>query len=133
MRLPTLGTGTVSFSPTRVCAGHLLQGGGVVLLMDVGSGICHRLVELGLPWAGITHVAFTHFHTDHIADFATLVQGWRYGQLPPRSAPLTVIGPAGVSALLGRMADLNGEWLRAPGFPVAVVELEPGASHDLGD
>jgi len=133
MRLTTLGTGTVSFSPTRVCAGHLLQAGAVTLLMDVGSGICHRLAGLGLPWPDITHVAFTHFHTDHIADFATLMQGWRYGQLPPRSAPLTVIGPAGVGALLGRMADLHGEWLRAPGFPVTVVELAPGASHDLGD
>jgi ribonuclease BN (tRNA processing enzyme) len=133
MRLTTLGTGTVSFSATRVCAGHLLQAGGVKLLMDVGSGICHRLAQLALPWADITHVAFTHFHTDHISDFATLVQGWRYGQLPPRSTPLTVIGPVGVGALLGRMADLHGNWLRDPGFPITVVELAPGASHDLGD
>jgi ribonuclease BN (tRNA processing enzyme) len=132
MRLTTLGTGTVSFSPTRVCAGHLLQGGDVILLMDVGSGVCHRLAALGLPWAEITHVAFTHFHTDHIADFATLLQGWRYGQLPPRSAPLTVIGPVGLDALLGRMADLNGSWMREPGFPFVVAELAPGASHDLG-
>jgi ribonuclease BN (tRNA processing enzyme) len=133
MRLTTLGTGTVSFSPTRVCAGHLLQAGAVTLLMDVGSGICHRLVQLGLPWADITHVAFTHFHTDHIADFATLMLGWRYGQLPPRSAPLTVIGPVGVTSLLDRIADLNGSWFRDPGFSVTVVELAPGASHDLGD
>jgi ribonuclease BN (tRNA processing enzyme) len=78
-------------------------------------------------------VAFTHFHTDHISDFATLVQAWRYGQLPPRGEPLTVIGPPGVGALLGRMAELHGNWLRDPGFPITVVELAPGSSHDLGD
>ena len=133
MRLTTLGTGTVSFSPHRVCAGHLLQAGAVRLLLDAGSGICHRLVQQSLPWADITHVAFTHFHTDHLSDFATLVQGWRYGQLPPRSAPLTVVGPVGTVSLLGRMADLHGNWLRDPGFPVGVVELASGESHDLGD
>ena len=132
MRLTTLGTGTVSLSPARVCAGHLIEGGEVRLLIDCGSGVVHRLVQQGLDWAGITHVAFTHFHTDHISDFATLVQAWRYGQLPPRSAELTVVGPAGTADLLGRMADLHGSWLRDPGFAVRVIELAPGATHALG-
>jgi ribonuclease BN (tRNA processing enzyme) len=132
MRLVTLGTGTVSLSPARVCAGYLVQAGDVSLLIDCGSGVAHRLVELGLDWAGITHVAFSHFHTDHISDFATLVQAWRYGQLPPRSAPLVIVGPRGTTDLLGRMADLHGNWLREPGFPVTVIELAPGAAQDLG-
>ena len=133
MRLTTLGTGTVSFSPARVCAGHLVQAGSVVLLMDAGSGVCHRLAEHGLPWAEITHVAFTHFHTDHISDYPTLVQGWKWGQLPPRGAPLTIIGPPGVGGMLDRMAELHGGWLREPGFAVETIELAPGASRDLGD
>jgi len=133
MRLTTLGTGTVSLSPSRVCAGHLVQRGAVHLLLDCGSGVAHRLVQQNLDWAGITHVAFSHFHTDHISDFATLVQAWRYGQLPPRSAELVVIGPVGTVDLLRRMADFHGDWLRQPGFPIAVIELAPGATHDLGD
>ncbi len=133
MRLTTLGTGTVSLSPARVCAGHLVQAGDVRLLVDCGSGVVHRLVALGLDWAGITHVAFSHFHTDHISDFATLVQAWRYGQLPPRSAPLTIVGPTGTGGLLDRMAVLHGDWLRHPGFPVTVIELAPGARQPLGD
>ena len=133
MRLTTLGTGTVSLSPSRVCAGYLLRAGEVSLLIDCGSGVAHRLVEQGLDWPGITHVAFSHFHTDHISDFATLMQAWRYGQLPPRSAGLTVIGPTGTTDLLGRMAELHGNWLREPGFPVTVIELAPGATHELGD
>lgn len=133
MRLTTLGTGTVALTPARVCAGHLVSAGELYILMDCGSGICHRLAALGLPWGDITHVAFTHFHTDHIADYATLVQAWRFGQLPPRTAPLTVVGPVGTNDLLRRIAVMHGEWVLAPGFPVTVVELAPGASHDLGD
>jgi ribonuclease BN (tRNA processing enzyme) len=133
MRLTTLGTGTVSLSPARVCSGALVEAGSVRLLMDCGSGVVHRLVQLGCDWAGITHLAFSHFHTDHISDLATLVQAWRYGQLPPRGAALTVVGPTGTTELLGRMADLHGAWLREPGFAVTVIELAPGATHDLGD
>jgi ribonuclease BN (tRNA processing enzyme) len=133
MRLTALGTGTVALSPTRVCAGYLLQAGDVSLLMDCGSGVTHRLASLALPWRQITHVAFTHFHTDHIGDFATLVFAWKYGDLPGRTAPLVVIGPEGTGALLGRLADAFGDWLREPGFPMSVLELEPGASLELGD
>jgi ribonuclease BN (tRNA processing enzyme) len=133
MRLTTLGTGTVALSPERVCAGYLVQAGAVTLLMDCGSGVTHRLAELALPWREITHVAFTHFHLDHVGDFATLVFAWKYGDLPGRSAPLVVIGPEGTTALLGRLADAFGDWLRDPGFPIEIVEIAPGATRDLGD
>jgi ribonuclease BN (tRNA processing enzyme) len=133
MRLTTLGTGTVAFTPARVCAGHLLHGGDVVLLMDCGSGITHRLAQHAPQWRGITHVAITHFHTDHVGDLATLMFGWKYSSIPGRSAPLMLIGPAGTSALFGRLADAFGPWMRDPGFPVTIVEIAPGASLGLGD
>jgi ribonuclease BN (tRNA processing enzyme) len=132
MRLVALGTGTVALTAARVCAGYYLDAGDVKLLMDCGSGVTHRLAELDVPWRQITHVALTHFHTDHVGDFPTLVFAWKYGDLPGRSAPLTVIGPAGTAALLSRMADAFGDWLRAPGFPLSVVELAPDATFDLG-
>ena len=132
MRLTAVGTGTAAPTAQAVNAGWLLEAGPVRLLLDCGSGVVHRLVAQGLDWAGITHVAFSHFHTDHISDFATLVQAWRYGQLPPRTAALTIVGPTGTTDLLGRMAELHGAWLRDPGFPVTVIELAPGAVHDLG-
>ena len=133
MRLTTLGTGTIALSPERVCAGHLVEAGPVRLLLDCGSGVAHRLAETGVAWRGITHVAFTHFHLDHIADFATLVFAWKYGDLPGRTAPVTVIGPEGTAALLGRLADAFGDWLRAPGFEVSLIEIASGTTLDLGD
>ena len=87
MRLTTIGTGTAAPSAARVNAGHLVEAGDVRLLLDCGSGVAHRMEGLGLDWRGITHVALTHFHADHTSDLATLFVAWRWGQLPPRSAP----------------------------------------------
>jgi ribonuclease BN (tRNA processing enzyme) len=133
MRLTTLGTGTVSLTPERVCAGYHVQAGTVSLLLDCGSGTTHRLAQHVPEWRGITHVAFTHFHQDHIGDFATLVFAWKYADRPGRSAPLIVIGPVGLDALLTRMADAAGDWLREPGFHIDIVEVAPGDTIDLGD
>ena len=133
MRLITLGTGTISLVPERVCAGHFVEAGSVRLLLDCGSGVAHRLSEKRIPWRDITHVALTHFHLDHISDFATLVFAWKYGELPGRIAPLVLIGPAGTAALLGKLADTFGDWMRDPGFAITVHEIAPGDVIDLGD
>jgi ribonuclease BN (tRNA processing enzyme) len=123
LRLTTVGTGTVAPHPHRVGSGHLIQSGDVTLLVDCGSGVVHRLAQLGLPWTAITHIALTHFHADHIADLAPLCYAFRHGQLPARRAPLTVIGPRGTRELLDRLALVYGTWLHAPGYPLQVVEL----------
>jgi ribonuclease BN (tRNA processing enzyme) len=133
VRLTTLGTGTVSLTPGRACAGHLVEAGAVRLLLDCGSGVTHRMAEHGADWLGITHVALTHFHTDHHGDWPTLVMAWKYGRLPGRAAPLDVVGPAGTAALLERLAAAHGDWLRDPGFAVTVREVAPGERLDLGD
>jgi ribonuclease BN (tRNA processing enzyme) len=133
VRLVTLGTGTVALTAARVCSGHYVEAGPARVLLDCGSGVAHRLAELGIPWRELTHVALTHFHLDHIGDFATLVFAWKYGDLPGRSAPLTLVGPAGTSALLERLVAAFGDWLREPGFPLIVHEIAPGEALDLGD
>lgn len=130
--ITTLGTGTVSLSPHRACAGHLVETDDVRLLLDCGSGVTRRLAELGVDWLGVTHVALTHFHIDHHGDLPTLIFAWKYGVLPARSAPVEILGPPGTDALLTRLAAAYGEWVRAPGFPLTVRELAPGESVTLG-
>ena len=123
MRFTTLGTGTISLSPERSCAGYLLESTDLRLLLDCGSGITRRLAELRMEWQTITHVALTHFHIDHHADLPTLVFAWRHGVLPSRTAPVEIIGPVGTAGLLGRLADAYGPWVTAPGFPLAIREI----------
>jgi ribonuclease BN (tRNA processing enzyme) len=131
MRLTTVGTGAAAPTPHRVCAGHLVEAGDARLLLDCGSGVVHRMAELGLRWADITHVALTHFDNDHVSDVATLVVAWRWGQLPARSAPAEIIGPPGTRAFLERLAAALWDKLLAPGFPVEVRELAPGDAWEL--
>ena len=125
MRLTTVGTGTAAPTRGRVQAGHLVDAGGVRLLMDCGSGVASRLADLGIPWQEITHLALTHFHADHVIDLPTLLYAWRYGDLPPRTRPLDIIGPLGTVRLLSRFAGVFGEGLLSLGFPISVREIRP--------
>ncbi len=131
MRLTALGTGTIALSPQRSCAGYFLETEHTRLLMDCGSGITRRMAELGLGWQAISHVALTHFHIDHHGDLPSLIFAWKYGFLPPRTAPVEIIGPVGTAALLARLADAYGDWVSAPGFPLTVREISPAEVLDL--
>ena len=130
-RFTTLGTGTVALSGERSCAGYLYEADDVRLLLDCGSGTTRRLAELDVGWSTITHVALTHFHIDHHGDLPTLVFAWKYGQLPPRSTPLEIVGPMGTRSLLEKLAAAYGDWLLAPGFPITIREIAPGESVEL--
>ena len=129
----TLGTGTIALTPRRVRAGHFVSAGEVRLLMDCGSGVIQRLAEQAIPWMDITHVAITHFHIDHVGDLPSLIFAWRHGALPARSAPLEIIGPIGLRALLDRLTLAWGQWMSTPGFEITVRELAPDDEVVLGD
>lgn len=126
MRLTSIGTGTAAPSPRRVQSGHLVAAGESSILVDCGSGVVFRLAELGVPWQDITHLAITHFHADHISDIPTLFYAWRYGQLPPRTRPLEVIGPPGTVDLLSRLDSAFGGGMLALGYALTVRELADG-------
>jgi ribonuclease BN (tRNA processing enzyme) len=132
MRLTTIGTGTVSPSASRVCAGHLVNAGSVSVLLDCGSGVVHGLARAGADWMAITHVAITHFHADHLSDLAFLIFTWRHGAERAREMPIEIIGPQGTDGLITRFADAFGSWVREPGYDVRVREIAPDGSADLG-
>jgi ribonuclease BN (tRNA processing enzyme) len=131
VRFTTLGTGTISLSPQRSCAGYLVETADLRLLIDCGSGITRRLAERGEGWQTITHVAITHFHIDHHGDLPSLIFAWKYGFLPQRGNPLTIIGPVGTASLLERLAAAYGAWLTDPGFPLSVQEITPNDAIQL--
>jgi ribonuclease BN (tRNA processing enzyme) len=131
MKLTTVGTGTAAPHRSRAQSGALIEVGAVKLLVDCGSAVVTRMAELGVRWQDITHVANTHFHADHTSDFATLIYGWRYGQLPPKSDPVELIGPPGFEALMQAMKAAFGEGLFDLPPPITVTELAPGVDHAL--
>src|SRR5581483_3821323 len=96
MELVVLGTGTVAPSAERTAAAYWVETGPVRLLMDCGAGTMHRLARFELPWPTLTHVALTHFHMDHWGELPMLFFAVKYGTLPARKDPLTLIGPPGL-------------------------------------
>lgn len=124
MRVVVVGSGTVALQPDRVCAGYYVEVGGSRVLLDCGPGTPHQLARFGLPWSRLDLVALTHFHTDHVAGLPLLLFAMRYGLDVPRTAALTVAGPPGLEELLERLADAFGDYMRAPGFPLNVQQLD---------
>ncbi len=132
MRVTVLGTAGASPYAARVQTGVLVDAGAARLLIDCGSGITHRLAALDHAWKGITHVALTHFHSDHTIDLVALIVAWKWGQLPPRKEPLTLIGPVGVGAFAQRLAEIYNEPFAQLPFPLMTQELGPNDFVDLG-
>lgn len=131
MELITVGTGTVAPSAHRTSAAHFVRRNGVQLLLDCGPGTLHRLATFAIPWPSITHVALTHFHPDHFADLPMLVYALKYTTRPPREDPLVILGPRGVVRLLRSLAEGYGSWLLDPGFPIVILDLQPGEPFPL--
>lgn len=131
MRLTVIGTGTVAPLAERTAAAHWVETGTVKLLMDCGAGTMNRCARFGLSWPEATHVAITHFHIDHWGELPTFLFAGRWGTLPPRSAPLTVIGPAGFKTRLTVLAGALGDWVLDPGYPLEIRDIAPDQPMEL--
>src|SRR6185312_6646259 len=80
---------------TSAC--HWVSRGNLKILFDCGAGALHRLAQFGLPWHQISHVVLSHFHPDHWGELPMLVYALKYTTVPPRTEPLVILGPTGVS------------------------------------
>lgn len=126
LTLTVVGSGTASPEPDRVSSGYLVSGAGFRLLLDCGPGVVHHLARFGLDWPGLTHLALTHFHNDHVGDVSTLLFAHNYGLPTPRTDPLVIIGPPGTDDFLERLGAALGDHVRKPAFPIEVIESEGG-------
>ena len=131
--LTILGSGTLVPDAERGSASHHLETGSASLLMDCGAGTLHGLAAHGVAWEKLTHIAISHFHSDHIGDLAALLFAFKHGTLVPRTERLTLLGPPGFRTVLEGLAAALGEHVLHPGFDLEVVELDlDGVFADAG-
>ncbi|MFW9786990.1 MAG: MBL fold metallo-hydrolase [Candidatus Thorarchaeota archaeon] len=75
-----MGTGTSVPDPNRVQSGILVEDGNNRILLDIGSGVLHRLTQLEIDIKTLNAVFISHFHIDHCSDFLPLYQSlWLSG------------------------------------------------------
>lgn len=90
MKLTVLGSGSPEAYARRASSGYLLETGDDAILFDCGGGVFDNLLRSGRKPSDITHLFFSHLHSDHMMDYARLVHAaWDEG-----AAPLKVFGPA---------------------------------------
>ncbi|MBI2707070.1 MAG: MBL fold metallo-hydrolase [Proteobacteria bacterium] len=66
-------------------------------VIDAGEGTSQTLAKLGLPYPAIDKAFMTHWHSDHMAGLAALINNtWKDG----RKTPFFVYGPYGVEQVV---------------------------------
>ena len=104
MKITCLGTGSPEPHKRRASSGYLIEIGDDRILFDCGGGVVDRLIQSGRLPSDITHLFFTHLHTDHMMDYARLVHAaWDEG-----AQPLKVFGPAPIAAITDRYFGSEG-------------------------
>lgn len=104
MKLTCLGTGTPEPYPSRASSGYLIEVGTDKILFDCGGGVFDRLLTAGHHPRDITHLVFSHLHSDHMMDYARLVHAaWDTG-----APPLNVYGPAPIGRITQQLFGREG-------------------------
>jgi len=145
MKITLLGTGSPEASTRRASSGYLVETGSDLILLDCGGGVFDRLLQAGHKPSDVTHLFFTHLHSDHMMDYARLIHAaWDengnlpkiFGPAPIRSITNKLFGEDGVFAtdLIARTQNSGSQevWLARGGtlprpWPEPeVIEIEAG-------
>ena len=69
MKVVCLSTGSPEPTLMRASSGYLVEIEEHKILIDCGGGVFGRLIEYGLHPHEITHLIFSHLHSDHMIDY----------------------------------------------------------------
>jgi len=137
-RVIMLGTGSPRPNLERQHPMVLVQWGETgQMLVDAGDAVVQQLLKAGVALDGVTRLALTHLHWDHILGYPAFVWGsWNSGR-----TELEVVGPAGTGDMHQRLVESyyrdQAEWAIGLGFPragfddIRVQEVAPGWSCDI--
>jgi ribonuclease BN (tRNA processing enzyme) len=120
--LTILGSGTGIPSLRRGSPGLLVTTGSSYLLIDSGSGVLRRMLEVGITYRDIDLFLYTHIHPDHIADLVPILFACKYSDLPRQKDMLCVGGP-GFKNYFNKVKKVYGSWVEAQSYHLTIKEI----------
>lgn len=120
MRVTILGRSPARPNPGEACAGYLVEGNDVRVLLDAGPGVVAQLLRTCEP-EELDAVLISHMHTDHFLDLVTL--RYAYPWLEEAKRRLTVIVPPD-------SADQLQDLARGAGYPDFFARSFDFVEHD---
>jgi ribonuclease BN (tRNA processing enzyme) len=135
MKITILGSGTCVPRLARGSCAVLVEiGYRAKILLDVGPGTMHRLLQYGVTIFDLTHIVLSHFHPDHSAELVPLLFATKYSDSTQRQRPLHLIGGPGLTRFYAGLHGVYGDWIVLPGGLLNVHELNgPSAMETTWD
>lgn len=112
-----LGTGGMMPLPYRWLTSLMARYNGKSILIDCGEGTQIAMKEKGWSPKPIDVICLTHFHADHVSGLPGMLLTMGNAE---RTEPLTIIGPKGVTRVVGALRTIAPE---LP-FEINCVEIE---------
>jgi ribonuclease BN (tRNA processing enzyme) len=116
-----LGSGTGVPSLRRGSPGLVLISESSKALVDSGSGILRRMLEVGITYRDIDLLLYTHIHPDHISELVPILFACKYADLP-RQKDLIGVGGPGFKDYFDRLKKLYWSWIEPPSYHLAIKE-----------
>lgn len=118
MKLHILGISGPFPESGGATSGYLLESGGTLIQLDLGSGVLGRLTALTPP-ESLSALLISHWHFDHVADLAVLLY-----RLEVMGSKLRVYAPVDSSSVLRSVV--------ASSSCFELTEVAPGDSFEVG-
>lgn len=116
-----LGSGTGVPSLRRGSPGLVVISESSKALVDSGSGILRRMLEVGITYRDIDLLLYTHIHPDHISELVPILFACKYADLPRQKDLISVGGP-GFKDYFDRLKKLYWSWIEPPSYHLAIKE-----------
>jgi ribonuclease BN (tRNA processing enzyme) len=124
LTLTVLGSSGSYPGPGAACSGYLLQGGGVTVWLDAGSGTLANLQRhIGLEQ--VDAIVLSHDHVDHWSDVEGYFTATAY-VVPRRAGSVPVYAPREVRTAAARFAEKEAS-------PLDWRDVSDGSEVSIGD
>ncbi|WP_054034013.1 MBL fold metallo-hydrolase [Desulfatitalea tepidiphila] len=131
MKITILGSGTCVPRLTRSASSVLVESGRAKILVDLGPGTMHRLLQYGLTIFDLTHIFLTHFHPDHTAELVPLLFATKYPDAEARTHRLTLAAGTGLKRFYQGLRAVYDHWIVLPEDQMALQEIDTLAGETI--